>query len=378
MRWKPRRRSQKRVYPTPAERELIIQRRDDLLKELVEMFVTRPPTKHRAAVSRLAQTYGAAEVQLVLRSFQERGHRPLVGEEPGLYREYRLVFARFGGERRFLSKPEFEEISYEHASLFARREFKSLLRRGPGKRERELRHLLLTEERMWNDIFPPAPPPRPPDFAAPPAGSYPTRLKELLKLGWKTDERVIAARARKVAGWKPLIPDLERMVLDEGLLSGWPADPSAWAPLHALQLLGRLRAHPSAGGLLALMDRENDWLSDLLPSVWAEMGPQAAEPLWAYVLDRQHNPEQRGNVMLGLWQVAQKHPGNRAGIVEGLHRLLDEAPTEDGEANAYIAYALGQLRAVETIPALRRAYQAGKIDPKVVAWEDLMAWMEEG
>ncbi len=373
------------IAPTPAERELIIQRRDDLLKELIEIFVARPPTEHMAAVNRLAQTYGAVEVQTVLDRFQQRSQRPLVGEEPGLYREYRLAYARFGGQRRFLSKPEFEGLSFEHAMLFAKREWKSVLRRGPGRREQELRHLLLVDEQMWDDIFPPAPPPPPRDFVTPPAGSYPGRLTELLKLGWKhvlspgegANEQTMATWARKAEDWQPLIPDLERMALDEGLLASWPADPASWASLHALRLLGYLHAYPSAGRLLALMDRENDWLSDLLPSVWAEMGPQAAEPLWAYLLDHEHNPEQRGNVMIGLQKLAEEHPSYRPEVIQGLVHLLDNAPTEDGTANAYIAHVLGEMRATDTLPALRRAYKAKKVDLKTMTWDDVMARMQK-
>ena len=374
---KRRRKPQERVYPTPRERERIIQRRDDLLKELIELFVTRPPAEHVDGIDRLIQEYGAAEVQIVLDSFQKSTQRPLVSEEAGLYRDYRLAFARFGGERRFLSRQEYEDLSYQYGSLTIKREFKSLLRRGPSRRERELRDLLLIDERNWEDITPPAPPPRPPDFAAPPAGSYPPRLQNLLKLGWQADEKATRARLGRAANWRPFIPDLTALVLDEGLLSGWPAEPPSWAPLHALRLLGRLRAHQSAGRLLALMDREDDWLSDLLPSVWAEMGPQAAEPLWAYVRDRQHDPEQRGNVMIGLQRLAEKRRSYRREVVAGLSQLLDDAPGEDGTANAYIAHVLGNLRAVEALPALRRAYDEDRINLGIVSWDDVMIEMEE-
>ncbi len=373
---KRRQKPQERIYPTPAERKRIIRRRDKLLKELIELLVTRPPAEHRDGIGRLVRAYGAAEVTIVLDSFQKSTQRPFVGEEAGLYRDYRLAFARFGGERRFLGKPEYEELVYEHTLLATKREWKSLLRRGPSKRERELRNLLLLDERTWDDITPPAPPPRPPDFAAPPVDSYPPRLKKLLKLSWKADEKAMAARVGRAANWKPFIPDLERMILDKGLLSGWPVEPPSWAPLHALCLLGHLRAHQSAGRLLPLMDQEDDWLSDLLPSIWAEMGPQAAEPLWAYIQDRQHNPEQRGNVMIGLRKLAEKHRPYRREIVEGLSQLLDDAPGGDGTANAYIVHVLSELGAVEALPALRRAYDEHKVNLKIMTWDDVTVRLE--
>jgi len=347
-----------------------------LLKELIELFVTRPPAEHMDGINRLIRAYGAAEVTIVLDSFQKSTQRSFVCEEAGLYREYRLAFARFGGERRFLGRQEYEDLIYQHGLLAVEREWKSLLRRGPSKRERELRDLLVIDERSWDDITPPASPPRPPDFAASPAGSYPPPSKRLLQLGWKVDEKALAARAGRAANWKAFISDLERMVLDEGLLSGWPAEPLSWAPLHALRLLGHLGAHQSAGRLPALMDREDDWLSDLLPSVWAEMGPRAAEPLWAYIRDRQHNPERRGNVMVGLQKLAEKHRPYRREVIEGLRQLLDDAPNEDGTVNAYIVHVLSELGAVEALPALRRAYAEDKINLEIMTWDDVMARME--
>jgi hypothetical protein len=373
---KRKQKPQEPVYPTPEERKRIIRRRDKLLRGLIELFVTRPPAEHMDGIGQLVQTYGAAEVTIVLDKFQKSTQRPFVGEEAGLYRDYRLAFARFGGERRFLGKPECEELALEHTLLAAKREWKSLLRRGPSKRERELRNLLLIDERTWDDITPPAPPPRPPGFAAPPVGSYPPRLKKLLELGWKADEKAIAGRVGRAANWQPFIPDLERMVLDEGLLSGWPVEPPSWAPLHALRLLGCLRAHQSAGRLLALMDQEDDWLSDLLPSIWTEMGPRAAEPLWEYIQNRQHNPEQRGNVMIGLQKLAEEHRPYRREVVEGLSQLLDDAPGGDGTANAYIVHALTELGAVEALPALRRAYDEHKISLKIMTWDDVTVRLE--
>jgi hypothetical protein len=165
------------------------------------------------------------------------------------------------------------------------------------------------------------------------------------------------------------------MVFDEGLLSGWPAEPISWAPLHVLRLLGLLRAHALAGRLLALMERENDWLSDLLPSVWGKMGPQAAEPLWAYVRDRRHLPQSRGVAMAGLQELAERERSYRRTVVEGLVRLLDESPAEDARANGYIVYILEEMEAVEALPALRSA--EGKVDSKVINLEEAIRELED-
>jgi len=361
-----------KTYPSPAERERIIRRRDELVESIASLFFPSS-REEQQAIARLLQKYGQAEVEKVLEKLAEASRRPFVGEEAFLYREYRQAFARFGGARPFLNRREFEHLHREHTMLFLRRKMRRFFSRQLSVREKELRHLLLIGERTWSELFPPDPPPRPADFSAPPPGTYKGPLTELLRLGWEENKQQIARWSRKASLWRPLIPDLERMVLDEGLLSGWPADPASWAPLHALYMLGFLQAHSSAGPLLALLDRENDWLSDLLPDVWARMGPSAAQPLWAYLEDRSHSPISRGIVVDGLKRMAQKHPESRSEIVRGLERILREAPMEDGEANAYIVYMLGEIQARETIPTIRQAFREGKVDIRIVGPDTLEA-----
>lgn len=162
------------------------------------------------------------------------------------------------------------------------------------------------------------------------------------------------------------------MVLDEGLRSGWPADASTWAPLHALRLLGELRAHQTAGPLLALMEDENDWLSDLLPSVWTAMGPKAAPPLWDYLEQRTAPPQWRGNVIIGLARMGQKHQSYRREVTEGFIKLLEESPPGDEEANGYVVHALASLlKARQAWPAIRRAYDANKLDDSIMTLDDV-------
>lgn len=364
-----------RTYPSPAERERIIRRRDGLMKQAIKLLIATPPDRHKIAIERLVRKYGYQDVVRVFELIRDGGERPYFGDEAYLYREYRRTFARFGGERRFLSKPEFEDLTYRHGLMVVKREFKSLFRLGPGKRERELAALLLLHERMWDDLFPPMPPPRPPDFVAPQPDNYPPRLQGLLTLGWEADdEKAIRARIGNPAALKPFLPDLERMVFDEGLLSGWPAEPASWAPLHVLQLFGALCAYPLAGRLLRLMERENDWLSDLLPAVWGRMGPQAAEPLWAYLRERQYPPERRSIAMAGLQEIAMRERSYRRTVIDGLMQLLDESPAEDAQANGYIVFFLKMMDAVEALPLLRRI--GAKVNSQIVDLDETIWHLE--
>lgn len=373
------RQEETKTYPTPAERERIIQRRDELMQKLIAALIVHPDGYRE--IDKLLQQYSPEEIAFVLETVQRRSaSTEMIGDEATIYREYRRAFARFGGDRPFLSKQDHGELSFEYAKLFATRKFKRILFRRPSARERELEALLLSGSHLWEDITPPAVPPRPPNFAPPPAGDYDYPTRTLLDWGWELDEERIASNARNVNKWRRAVPDLVRMALDEGLLNGWPGGPASWAPYHALHMLGYLRAHEVAGELLALFDLEDDWLSDRLAVVWGQMGPQAQSPLWDYVGDRGHDPERRGLVFLGLGFMAQNHRPQRAHIVDGLARLLQDAPMDDAEANAYIVHVLDRLDARETAAIISEAFEEGKIDERVVAPYDvefLQDWDEE-
>ncbi|HNT77622.1 MAG TPA: hypothetical protein PKH77_21620, partial [Anaerolineae bacterium] len=259
---------QPEAYPSPEERQRIVARRDQLMRELIHATIVTP--NDHTKIDRLIARYGADEVQTVAASL--RGpHPPFINESPYLYRDYRQTFARFGGDRPFLTKKEYETLMWEFSKLLAVREFKEVLRRPPGERETELRDLLLKDAFSWPDIMPPAPPPHPPDYAAPPAGHYDDPVQTLLTWGPDRDERRYADYAR-YGPWRRAVSDLLRMALDPGLLNGWPGESAGWASLHALELLGHIGDAAAGPPLFALLDCENDWLSDRLPDVWGQMG----------------------------------------------------------------------------------------------------------
>jgi len=365
-------RAQSTSYPTSKERQRIIERREELREKIIGVLVRSDPQADRE-IAKLAQVYGADDVDLILRTISERASQSaLVGEEPGHYRRYRLAFARFGGTRRLLGKQEFEELIFEATKMMAKNLLKPRIVRRPSRRQRELEDLLLVGVEIWEDITPENPPPRPPNFVWPPAGQYSPPLDGLLNLGWQADEQTASAFARRASLQASHASDLLRMVLDEGLRGGWPADAPTWAPLHALRLLGELCAYQTAEPLLSLMEDENDWLSDLLPVVWTAMGPKAAPPLWNYLEQRAAPPQWRGNVIIGLSRMGQKHKSYRREVIDRFIKLLEESPPGDVEANGYVVHALASLlKARQAWPAIRRAYDANKLDDSIITLDDV-------
>ena len=369
--FRKRRRSRRAATcPSPKERRRIIARREKLTKELIKVTITTPTDY--LGFNRLVAKYGPEEVQIVLDSLI-KPRDTFINEKAQLYREYRQTFARFGGDRRFLEREKCEALIFELAKLYSERarSLFSFLRRRSA-REKTLRDLLLTDERSWPDLFPPNVPPRPPDYDAPAPRDYTYPVRNLLQWGWAIDEQRVLNNARNVSKWRPAVPELIYMVLDEGLLNGWPGEDASWGPIHALLMLGELRADEAAPQFLSLMEQKNDWLSDQLPWVWGKMGQPAERCLWAYQGDRQHDPEHQGAALLGLSAIAQEHPDRRSAVIKGLADRLDDASPDDAEVNAYIVDILEQMRAIEATGAIVRAFEAGKVDTRIITPYDLI------
>lgn len=347
-------------YPTPAERERILKRRHELLRELIAVLAFGGSEVDREMIH-LMRRYGAREVQIVGDAFQKTAReRDLIGEEAYLYRVYRHAFARFGGTRPYLSKAEYERLSFEYTMLYGERTIGATGPESP--RERELYDLLLLQPDYWADITPPAVPSRPPDLNAPSPGQYGDPVRELFNWGWKLDLDRIASSASDTDKWQPTIPDLLRMVLDPGLLEGWPGELSSWAPYHGLHLLGLLGADACASQLLALLDVGNDWLSDRLPTIWTQMGPGAEPPLWEYLNDRTKDGEQRAIALKGLISIAQTRPERRSDVVNRLVRILNRSPADEAPINGHIVRLLDEIQAVEAAESIARAFSQDRVD----------------
>src|SRR5690349_7899053 len=100
-------------YPSPAERERIVARREELLREFT--IATMIPGERDLRLVQLLRQYGQKEIGLAMAIIQKTSARAgLIGEEPHLYRNYREAFARFGGDRPFLSRAEQEALMSEY------------------------------------------------------------------------------------------------------------------------------------------------------------------------------------------------------------------------------------------------------------------------
>ena len=358
-------------FPTEAERQALIRRREALQDELLPLLLDGlepddPPAR------RLVRKYGWEEVERAVDVLEEARELPsFVADEATFFRLYRHRFARFGGQRPFYQGQELEAIQEEHLGYYLER-IKSDPHAKMNPREKEIEDLLLAGWRTWEDITPPAAPPRPAGFRSPAPASYREPLASILAWGTDLDWKRIEGEAGHAERWSRRAHELERMALDPGLLDGWPGEAQSWAPWHALQLLGALGAWQSIPALARLSGCPNDWLSDLLPDVWARMGMEAEPVLWMVLEDTASPPARRGLAAEALTLLVEQEPLLSGKMARGFGQLLQKTLPGDPALNAYLIHFTRELGELDRIrPIARAAFEEQRVDLKIITPEDL-------
>lgn len=357
-------------YPSTEEREKIIHLREQLAFEVISLAVVHAsPDDPR--YRELIKKYGQQEVSRALQSFKEgMDHPSHVADDATSYRDYRLRYSRFGEGLPFYTPKEVDALYEEHAKSFK----ETFSRTGSiiGDKETEPERLLLTGWRNWEDITPPAIPPRPANFTCPPPSSYASPVSELLEYGSDLKKEYNVLEPVISNKWQKNIPALTRMALDPGLINGWPSESASWAPWHAIHILGLVEAWESAPALAELADLENDWLSDHLPHIWADMGAQAEPTLWMFVETSTVSTKIRALAAEGLSMMTNDNEAMQNKIVKGFERILQNAKTFNPTLNGYIISFLNNMQAIDEVySAIDGAFEQNRVDLDIISPEDL-------
>ena len=198
-------------------------------------------------------------------------------------------------------------------------------------------------------------------------------MEELLYVGQKLPRKL---KKRVIAQGDAVIQPLIEMALDEELHWADQDSPFVWAPLHAIEILGEMRAEAAIEPLLSLLKMENfdEWLRDALLSAYAKIGPPAIPTLQAYAADRDHDAFARDEAMGALAAIAQKHPRTRAQIISFLTGLLVPPPPgveDDYTFNAFVICTLLDLKATEAYDDIKRAFDDLRVDDLMVGLDDV-------
>jgi hypothetical protein len=356
--------SHRKGYPTAEERERIIQLRRQLSIELIGLAFSRAQGND-PRLRALINNYGEEEVLRAEQSFREGLDMPsLVADDAKSNREYRLRYSRFGAGLAFLSVEQRNDLLEKYAQQFQDESEKT--------HRTEAEKLLLMDWRNWEDLTPPAIPPRPENYRAPEPGSYPAPVDALLQWGNDLQKSHGIEAEGEYRQWKKFIPALTRMALDPGLLRGWPSDPASWAPWHAIHLLGNLQAWESGPALAELADLEEDWLSDHLPHIWAGMGREAEPMLWMIVDDRSGSAKRRALAAEGLYIMTEDDDVLHGKVVKGFEKILQEDQAFDPTLNAYLISFLRSIGALDEVSvSIHQAFDLDRVDLDIITPEVL-------
>jgi tetratricopeptide (TPR) repeat protein len=171
-------------------------------------------------------------------------------------------------------------------------------------------------------------------------------------------------------------PALIAMATDDLLHTADSESPDVWAPLHAIQLLGELEAAEAVEPLLPFFNRnDDDALSESLEEAFGRIGRPALAGLRGLVVDRSRELFTRVHAVEALTKVAEHHPELRSEVIAILVGYLDPAESrtpDDETVAAWAVCSLLDVRAIETLPAIRRAYAEDRLDRRIVDLDDVL------
>jgi tetratricopeptide (TPR) repeat protein len=208
--------------------------------------------------------------------------------------------------------------------------------------------------------------------------SFPSPIAALFTLGAPDFSHDPADRARELGLTTTDIPELVRLAAHPAL-NEIHEEPQCWAPMHACRLLGELEAESAVRPLLdLLLEQGGDprWTYEL-PEVISRIGEPAVPELLKFLRDFPDNTAASGTAIESLGMLAAQHPAVRPSLIEVLERELARHEEKDNVLNGVLVTASIDARAVELIPAIRAAFEAGTVDEVIGSFEEVEAALVE-
>jgi hypothetical protein len=148
-----------------------------------------------------------------------------------------------------------------------------------------------------------------------------------------------------------------------------------WGPLHAWRALGQLGAPQAAEPLIRILlrDEDNDWAIEEIPRALGMIGAPALQTVLRALVAAARDPDPGDAIRLcAPLQKIGERPEAREPAIAALVRQLRVWPNQNAELNAFLISALVDLRAVESAPVMREAFEAGAVDESVCGdWEEV-------
>jgi hypothetical protein len=206
----------------------------------------------------------------------------------------------------------------------------------------------------------------------PTTGTFHPPVDQLLSLGDPQSIAEMAPRVAELGLAQEHVPELVRMTRDRELNLAPMDSDEVWAPIHALHALAHLDVTNVIDDLLPLFDIDSEWFGEDLPDVLVNAGAAALAPLEQYLHDRARWVYGRTHAGRALRLIAQRYPELRDRVVQILTTALERPNENDPGVNGFVIYELTELKAVEALPAIRRAFELDVVDEMIMGdWESV-------
>lgn len=173
------------------------------------------------------------------------------------------------------------------------------------------------------------------------------------------------------------------MVTDPQLSKLDAEQTECWAPVHAWRTLGQLKTTAALKPLMSLFheQEEDDWMCEEMPNVYALIGEEAIPALSAYLAYANHGTWPRVTANNCLTKIGLTIPDARGRCVAAISQSLEGSPLEispeeEPVLNGFLVSSLIELKAVESISVIERAFARGQVDESITGdWDEVQVAM---
>lgn len=203
--------------------------------------------------------------------------------------------------------------------------------------------------------------------------------EELIKEFISSELRVPIPLAKEICNRPDSIPHLAR-IIEEDNYWDWGGPGDGWSPIHALHLLGCIKTTEALNVLIVTLrnrgDDIGDWLTGDMPSILANFGSSAVEPLTELVLDESLDAFVRGAAATALGVIAHNHPEYREPVIKLFRQILKEANAKGAEESNYtfitlLVDDLAQLKDQDAFEDIKQAFANEMVDEFFINLNDI-------
>jgi hypothetical protein len=160
------------------------------------------------------------------------------------------------------------------------------------------------------------------------------------------------------------IPELIRMATDSQFDLSEEQGLEVWAPVHAWRALGQLRATEAVGPLLDMLYVQGDeeWMSEEFPTVFKMIGPPAIARLARALSDKPEKFFANLTIAESLQVIGKTYPEAQKACILVLTDRIERCTEQIPDLNAFFISQLIDLKAVDSLPVIRQAFEREYVD----------------